>query len=688
MDRVWDTLRNEFGSDFSSIYVDDTACAFNLRSGGRPEQPLFEQLHRLICKASGSGGEGYSLRVTRDDGTEQTVPFASSGTGGKSPSSLQDLIRGVASQLGKKDSGSSSASSSQSVGDTVEEVLTGRNASSSERPPMEDKTSEEPSSPPPAEPEGPTALERADSLVGCAAFRNLCHEIAERAPHVLQNGTQEFFFREGYLFAADSGSGFGTASEILSDLLSECGLFSDAKTPRSFELPSPRDSEAAQKLANLAGTLEDVLTSQRVVTLDISAWIGAADRKDFKQLLMNVFVHNRSCVVLFRMPYVGAETLHEMAQDLSDIMTVRPVPFEPFSDEELQTLACRFLAPFNITFSDDAREVFNRRIREEKRDGYFYGVHTVQKIVGELVRQLETSGAASRVITAELAQSDSALPEEEEGIGFDDMIAMDNVKAQLDEILAQIQYAAATGMGQKPCMHMCFVGNPGTGKTTVARILGAELKKRGILRIGKFYEHRGRDLCGEYVGHTAPKTTAICQQAYGSVLFIDEAYSLYSEDNSRDYGHEAIDTLIAEMENHYNDLVVILAGYPDDMQHLLSMNPGLRSRVPYTLHFPSYNPDQLHQIFMKMASGKFELAPGFEERAAEFFHSLPQRMIDEKAFGNARFVRNVYERVWSKAVTRSSAAGLASVMLTAEDFDAAAAEFALPEEKKTVRIGF
>ena len=238
-------------------------------------------------------------------------------------------------------------------------------------------------------------------------------------------------------------------------------------------------------------------------------------------------------------------------------------------------------------------------------------------------------------------------------------------------------------------MHMCFVGNPGTGKTTVARIMGQVLKDKGVLRIGKFYEHHARDLCGEYVGHTAPKTHAICEEAYGSVLFLDEAYSLAADHDRYDYGKEAIDTLIAEMENHGDDLVVVFAGYPDDIEKMISLNPGMRSRIPYTLTFSSYTPEQLAAIFEKMLSSSFSYTEDLMDHVREFFKNLPQEMISDKAFGNGRFVRNLFERTWGKAIARNSENGYDSLVINTEDFDAAVRELNLSEQKPSNRtIGF
>jgi SpoVK/Ycf46/Vps4 family AAA+-type ATPase len=156
------------------------------------------------------------------------------------------------------------------------------------------------------------------------------------------------------------------------------------------------------------------------------------------------------------------------------------------------------------------------------------------------------------------------------------MIGVDKIRERLYEIIGQIEFARQNQGVNAPAMHMRFVGNPGTGKTTIARIVGQLLKERKILSRGYFFEHNGGDFLGMYVGHTAPKTLALCRDAYGSVLFIDEAYTLADANYSDGgYAKEAVDTLIAQMENHREDLVVIMAGYPNEMARLMNMNPGL-----------------------------------------------------------------------------------------------------------------
>ena len=194
-------------------------------------------------------------------------------------------------------------------------------------------------------------------------------------------------------------------------------------------------------------------------------------------------------------------------------------------------------------------------------------------------------------------------------------------------------------------LHMIFTGNPGTGKTTVARLLSKIYKEIGILKVGHLIETSRVDLVGQYIGETAIKTNNVIQKAMGGILFIDEAYSLIrdTEDN-RDFGKEAIDTLVKQMEDNRNNLIIIAAGYKEEMQHFVNYNPGLKSRFKNIINFKNYNNKELFQIFIKMCNDyDFELEDDAYEFIKEYFNdnfsSIPEK------FSNGREVRNIFEEI-------------------------------------------
>ena len=194
--------------------------------------------------------------------------------------------------------------------------------------------------------------------------------------------------------------------------------------------------------------------------------------------------------------------------------------------------------------------------------------------------------------------------------------------------------------GPRPNLHMCFTGAPGTGKTTVALMMAELLHRLGYLEKGHLVHAMRDDLVGQYIGHTAPKTKRVLERAMGGVLFIDEAYTLYRAEDSRDYGQECIDILLQVMENQRERLVVILAGYKDRMDYFFECNPGMSSRIAHHLDFASYQVDELLAIGRLMLDeASYYMSP---EAEAAFREYLRPRM-SEPRFGNARSVRNELE---------------------------------------------
>ncbi len=205
---------------------------------------------------------------------------------------------------------------------------------------------------------------------------------------------------------------------------------------------------------------------------------------------------------------------------------------------------------------------------------------------------------------------------------------------------------------ESPSMHMIFTGNPGTGKTTVARIVSRYLKAIGVLNGGQLIEVTRADLVGRYVGHTAPLTQKAIQSALGGVLFIDEAYSLFrGKDDS--FGLEAIDTLVKGMEDHRDDLVVILAGYSREMEEFLTANSGLRSRFPNLIEFPDYTGEELLLITKSIVKGKgYRLAPACDPLLLSYYETA-QKEGDPRTNGNGRMARNKVEEAVLSCSRRS-----------------------------------
>ncbi|MCY7369461.1 MAG: CbbX protein [Polaromonas sp.] len=234
-----------------------------------------------------------------------------------------------------------------------------------------------------------------------------------------------------------------------------------------------------------------------------------------------------------------------------------------------------------------------------------------------------------------------------------ELIGLQPVKTRIRETAALLlvdRLRKSMGLNSgAPSLHMCFTGNPGTGKTTVALRMAEILHHLGYVRQGHMVAVTRDDLVGQYIGHTAPKTREVLKKAMGGVLFIDEAYYLYKPENERDYGAESIEILLQIMENNRDDLVVILAGYKDRMDRFFESNPGMSSRIAHHVDFPDYGVGELACIAQLMLEkSQYRFSP----EAEKVFGQYLARRMTQPHFANARSVRNALDRLRLRQANR------------------------------------
>lgn len=289
-----------------------------------------------------------------------------------------------------------------------------------------------------------------------------------------------------------------------------------------------------------------------------------------------------------------------------------------------------------------------------------------EEVLGRLERGEVAPGEAFRVfqlaggkITDPRLEAAEAASERRLADTFEELealVGLSSVKRLVRELHAFIviqKERALRGLATEPMvLHMIFKGNPGTGKTTVARILGRIFKATGVLQKGHVVECERADLVGEYIGHTAQKTREQIRRALGGILFIDEGYSL-ARGGEKDFGKEAIDTLVKAMEDHKDELVLILAGYRNEMQQFLDSNPGLQSRFPIQIDYPDFTLDELMEIAERMVQKRqYTFTPEAKQALrAKLLHYRRLPFGDENA-GNARLVRNMIERAIRRQAMR------------------------------------
>lgn len=409
---------------------------------------------------------------------------------------------------------------------------------------------------------------------------------------------------------------------------------------------------------------------------------AAAEAALITKLCVAMRKARNSVLTVFCMPEFSRKTKDKFLENLGAITVVPICEEEAFNERAREHL--RYLAKAQGARPDKA-------LYEQLEEGKSYTPDNLRIIFDEWYdRRLKTKVYAQY---ADLETSNkqialqkprgSAIEELTSLIGLQEAKAV--IRQALDFNKAQKLFCEKGFSAERPSMHMVFTGNPGTAKTTVARLFAEIMKDNGLLSVGDLHEVGRADLVGKYVGWTANIVKRKFKAAKGSVLFIDEAYSLV-DDKDGLYGDEAINTIVQEMENNREDIVVIFAGYPDKMAGFLQKNPGLRSRIAFHVQFDDYSAEELCDITELMAKNKkIFLAEGTRDKLMPIY----EKAICDRDFGNGRFVRNLFQKAMMNQAARLLATGVNSVKksdidtLLPEDFTAPSTV-----QKQQSQIGF
>ena len=513
----------------------------------------------------------------------------------------------------------------------------------------------------------------ANLLAGAAELKEYIAEINAMAPILKELQKSQQPVTQHLLLSVDAGNGCTTMLTLLRDFLAKHRLFGgDAPGRNGYALREIHFRYTEGGNANLEGTLEETKKSIRnaapgLVAIHIAEWLKFMDHNIFSRLLDFCWEQRKNTVFVFILPFVEESVLSRSHARLSDILNVRLIRIPQYTDEELTGVARQTIVNYGIKWDTSADDYFRRALVLERSDQRFYGMRTVKKLATEIALMKARNVALNRnecpsdmLMGEDFIGTIADEPYSGEISGFemlDNLIGLNDIKRRIREIVASIKVQKKlfeNGGDIAPCYHMMFTGNPGTGKTVVARIVGKIFQENGLLPRGDLIEVSRWDMVGEYIGQTGPKTVALCHSARGSVLFIDEAYLLSAGDgvSTRDFGREALGALIAEMENNRSQIVVIMAGYKEEMENLLKLNAGLRDRMPHHLNFESYTREELFEIFKFQLCEGYKWTESFMKKASEFFLGLSDELMKSPQFGNGRFVRNIVERIRTKAMMR------------------------------------
>ncbi len=493
-----------------------------------------------------------------------------------------------------------------------------------------------------------------------------------------------------FVFRGNPGTGKTTVARLVGEILHDYGIVRKTKpieVSRSDLVGEFIGQTAVKTREVIKRSLGGVLFVDEAYTLYKKDTGNDFGREALEELLKAMEDHRKDLVVIL----AGYKKEMEELLDANPGITSRItdyIDFPDYTEEELLQIAHSFAEKNYYSISEDGEKAFLRLINKRKVNEKFGNARDVRTILekafeNKALRYSSEAGEVNRLSI--LSAKDFGVDLKEDAskgaetylAELNALIGLEQVKKEVRGIIARVNYIKQEiNSGNMPetalnmNMNMCFLGGPGTGKTTVARLYSSLLNSVGILKKGDLIEASRSDLVGAYQGQTALKTREICQKAYGGVLFIDEAYSLV-RNHSDSFGNEALDTLIKEMEDNRDKLVVILAGYTREMNEFFDANSGLKSRIGKFIEFPDYTDDELFTIFKGICNdhGMILDEGGENEAKARISQIYAQR---DGNFGNAREMRNLYQNVEENLILRVMDNGITDPELRhtiiAEDF--------------------